>query len=347
MYIKRILLIIALIGLVAMGIFSYYIYNTLLVPNTGFNNEKAYVYVKSDATYQDVHDEIKPLLKDVDKFDVVAKQKKYVNNVKPGRYAIFKDMNNLEIINVLRSKNEPLGITFNNQNRLPDLAQRISKQIEADSVSLMAAMTDSTFLAKNGFTPLNALEMYIPNKYEFYWNTSASKFRDRMLKEYKRFWNDKRLAKADSIGFTPNEVQIIASIVQKETAQVKERRRVAGVYINRLKRGMKLEADPTVIYAIKHKNQAYDTIIKRVLYADLKTDSPYNTYLRAGLPPGPISMPDISSIDAVLNYEKHNFLYFVADPKNPGYHKFSKSLRQHNIYKQAYIQWLKKLNIRR
>lgn len=347
MYIRRILVAVALLGLVGMGIFSYYIYNTLLTPNTAFNNENAYVFIKTDATYKDVYDELKPLLKNPENFDVVARQKSYVENIKPGRFELKKGMSNNDIITVLRSRNNPFPIIFNNQERLQNLADRISTQIEADSTSLMKAMTDSIFLAKNDFTRATALTMYIPNKYQFYWNTSATEFRKRMLKEYKRFWTEKRLKKAKDIGLKPKQVEILASIVQKETAKIDERKRVAGVYMNRFKRGIKLDADPTVIYALKKKKRDFDTIIKRVLYKDLEIQSPYNTYVNAGLPPGPITMPDISSIDAVLNYEKHDFYYFVANPKRPGYHKFAKSLAQHNHNKRAYVRWINKMGIER
>lgn len=347
MYIRRILIAIALLGAIGLGIFSYYIYNTLLTPNTAFDDGHQFVHVKTGASYASVYEQLKPLLKNPESFDVVAEKKSYVNHVKPGRFKLKKDMSNNDIINTLRSKNSPLAINFNNQERLQNLAGRVSEQLEADSTALMAAMTDSTFLATNDFTLANALNMYIPNQYQFYWNTSAEGFRKRMLKEYKRFWTDQRLKTAKKDDLTPQQVQIIASIVQKETAMVEERKRVAGVYINRFKRGIKLDADPTVIYALKKKHKDFDTIIKRVLYKDLDIKSPYNTYLNSGLPPGPITMPDISSIDAVLHYEKHDFYYFVADPERPGYHKFAKSLRQHNRNKRAYSRWINKMGIMR
>ncbi len=327
-------------GLVAMGIFSYYVYQTIFAANTAFEEDYVYVYIETHDTYQDVLKEISPLLEDSNDFNIVAHKKGYDKDVDPGRYKLYKGMNNNQIVNTLRSRNLPLSVTFNNQSRLPNLAHRISEQIEADSLGLMEVMTDREFLNKHGFTTANALNMYIPNTYEFYWNTSDIEFRERMLEEYHRFWTDTRLKKATQIGLTPNQVQVLASIVQEETAQVEERKRVAGVYMNRINRGMKLQADPTVLFAIKKKSNNFDTIIKRVLYKDLEIQSPYNTYIHTGLPPGPIAMPDISSIEAVLNYEKHDFLFFVADPSRPGYHKFAKTLRQHNINKQEYVRWL-------
>ncbi|TQD39155.1 endolytic transglycosylase MltG [Haloflavibacter putidus] len=347
MYIKRILVAIALLGLVAMGIFSYFVYQALFAPNTDFESSTKAVYVKTDASYEEVLEELKLILKDVESFHQIALRKDYVSYIKPGKYVLKKGMNNNEIINTLRSKNQPIKLIFNNQERIENLAGRVATQIEADSSSLVQVMKDSVFLKENNFSPTTALAMYIPNQYEFYWNTSAKEFRKRMLEEYHRFWTKKRLAQAKKINLEPKEVITLAAIVQKETARVDERKRVAGVYMNRYKRGIKLDADPTVIYALKKQENKFDTIIKRVLYKDLTIDSPYNTYKYAGLPPGPISMPDISSIEAVLDYEDHDYFYFVANPENPGYHRFAKTLRQHNNNSRAYKRWINKMGINR
>ena len=336
-----------LLGIVVCGIFAYTIYTSIFSENTAFENKEAYVFIPSQATFEDVVLEMTPLLKDVDAFREVAKRKGYIGNIKSGRYVITKGMNTNEIINTIRSKNTPIKIAFNNQERIQDLAGRIAVQIEADSMSLLHAMTDEGFMKTNGFTEADILSMYIPNSYELFWNSSAEAFRDRMFKEYQRFWNANRLQKAKALGYTPKEVYTLAAIVQKETAKVDERPRVAGVYINRLKKGIKLDADPTVIYALKNKKNDWGMVIKRVLYKDLETDSPYNTYRKAGLPPGPIFMPDISAIDAVLNYEKHGYYYFVADVKNFGYHKFAKTLTQHNANSAAYKRWINKQGINR
>jgi len=347
MYIKKILLAIVLIGLVVAAIFAYTIYQTMFVPNTAFNNDVAYVYIPTNATYQEVREELAPLLKDLKKFDALAERKKYTTNIKAGKFAIKKGMNNNDIVNSIRSTNIPIKLSFNNQESLERLAGRVSMQIEADSLELYAVMSSPEFLKANDFTLNSALGMYIPNTYEFFWNTSAEQFRERMLKEYDRFWNDDRLAKAKAIDLTPQKVITMASIVQKETAKVDERKRVAGVYMNRLKIGMPLQADPTVIYAIKHSSGNFDQVIKRVLYKDLELDSPYNTYKYAGLPPALIAMPDISSIDAVLNYEHHDYFYFVADVKNFGYHKFAKTLSQHNVNRQEYVKWINQQGVKR
>ena len=347
MYIKKILLIIVLLGLVGLGAFSYYIYNVIFSPNTAFTEERVEVYIPTGATYAEVREMLEPYLEDMEDFDIVAQKKAYIDNVKAGRYFLKQGMNNNEMINTLRSQNQPVWVTFNNQERLEDLAGRIADQIEADSTEILKSMKDSTFLVQNNFEERNALSMYIPNKYEFFWNSSAEDFRERMKKEYDRFWTEDRLEKAEEIGLSPHEVMVVASIVQKETAKVDERKRVAGVYMNRINNGWKLDADPTVIYALKERLQDFDTIIKRVLYKDLEIDSPYNTYKYKELPPGPIAMPDISSIDAVLDFEDHDYFYFVADVENFGYHKFAKTLAQHNANKRAYIRWINEQNINR
>ena len=347
MYIKKILFAIALIGLIAGGVFAYYVYQAVFSPNTKFETETTVLYVPTGSTYTELIELISPLLKDIYSFDKIARRKGYVDKIKAGRYILKKNSNNNQIINILRSKNSPVQISFNNQERLEDLAGRIASQIESDSLSLLKSFKDEVFLKSKNFSLETALAMYIPNKYEFFWNTSAKQFRERMFKEYNRFWNDSRVLKAKQIGLTKNEVITIASIVQKETAKVDERPRVAGVYMNRYKNGWKLDADPTVIYAIKKHRNDWDTIIKRVLYKDLEIDSPYNTYKYIALPPGPIAMPDISSIDAVLNHEKHEYYFFVADVENFGYHKFAKTLNQHNDNKKQYVDWVNKKGIKR
>lgn len=347
MYIKKILLAILLLGLLGMAVFAWYVYTTVLVPNTAFNNKEAHIYIPTNASFDDVLRELEPLLKDTDAFVAVATKKGYVNNVRPGHYLIEKGMNNNDIINTVRSKNVPIMVKFNNQERLENLAGAISNQIEADSLSLLNAFRDTAFLAANKLKENNALGLYVPNTYEFYWNTSAEGFRDKMALEYKRFWNEQRLKKAKKLNLTPMQVISLAAIVQKETAKVEERPRVAGVYVNRLKTGMLLQADPTVIYAKKLSENNFDQVIKRVLYVDLEIDSRYNTYKYTGVPPGPITMPDITAIDAVLNYEKHDYFYFVANVQNFGYHKFAKTLSQHNQNKAEYVRWISQQGVNR
>ena len=340
MYIKKILLAIVFLGLGVAAYFAYFVYSAMFNPNTAFNNENTYIYVKSTDDYNDVRQQLEPLLLDIEKFDALAEQKKYVSNIKAGRFVINKGMSNNDIINSIRSNNLPIRVSFNNQEGLEKLAGRVSKQIEADSVSLLKAMKDETFLKKNDFTEATRLGMYLPNSYEFFWNTSAEKFRDRMLAEYNRFWNSSRLEKAKNIGLNEDEVITLASIVYEESKQAEEQPRIAGIYLNRIRIGMPLQADPTLKFAAYKLPKYKNTIIKRVLNIHKEIESPYNTYKNAGLPPGLIAMPDISAIDAVLNHEIHKYLYFAADAKRFGYHKFAKTLSQHNVNAREYHRYL-------
>ena len=340
-------MIVVFLGLLVGGLFAAMVYRTFFSPNTAFSEEEVYVYIPTGADYQELKPRLAPLLKDLDAFESVARRKKYLGNIKGGKFPIEKGMNNNDIVNALRSRNTPVRVSFNNQESAALLAGRISSQIEADSLSLLRAITDTAFLDENGWNADQALIPYIPNSYEFYWNTSANQFRERMLREYRNFWTEERLEKSGSQGLSPEQVIALASIVHKETAQQEERPRVAGVYLNRLRKGMLLQADPTVIFAIKKHTGNYDTVIHRVLYRDLELDSPFNTYKYAGIPPAPIAMPDISAIQAVLEPESHNYLYFVADVENFGYHRFAEDLVQHNRNKEQYVRWLNEQKIRR
>ena len=346
MYFKKIAITIVLMGLIGVGFFSYYIYSVMLVPNTNFNSKEAYIFVSSDATFAEVRADLEPLLKTIETFETLAKQKKYINNIKAGRFLITKGMTNNDIINSIRSRNLPIQIAFNNQHTLANLASRISNQIEADSTALIAAFTDKEFLETHNFTAENALGMYLPNSYEFFWNSSAKTFRKRMLKEYNSFWNSIRLEKAKSIGFTPHDVMVLAAIVHEESKQVSEQSRIAGVYINRLDNDWPLQADPTLKYAAYQLPKYKNTIIKRVLNVHKSINSPFNTYKYKGLPPGLIAMPDLTAIEAVLNYEQHSYFYFAADAQNPGFHLFAKTLRGHNQNARKYQLYLDRKGIR-
>jgi UPF0755 protein len=337
---KKIIVGIVLIGLVGMGFFANKVYQTFFGPNTNFETETYELFIPSGATYDEAFFIIAAAVENRDAFHDTATRKGYNTNVKPGRYLLKKGMNNNEIVNTIRSANQPVKVRFNNQERIEDLAGRIAQQVEIDSLSLLTVMLEPSFLEAEGFTAQTALSMYIPNQYEVYWNTSAQNFRAKMLAYHQTFWNETRLQQAKKQNLTPSEVYTLASIVQKETAKVDERPRVAGVYLNRVKKGMKLDADPTVIYSKKLADKDFNQVIKRVLYKHLEVDSPYNTYKYADLPPGPIITPDITAIDAVLNPESHDYFYFVADVENFGYHKFAKTLAQHNANAAAYRRWI-------
>lgn len=344
---KKIAAIASVVVVTGLIVYGYLLYRDIFANNTKFSEKELYIYVPTDATFEEVKTILTPFLDDMERFEAVAEKKSYITKSdKAGQFLLKRGMNSNDIVNALR-QNIPVKLAFNNQERLEDFAGRIGSQLEADSLSLMLAFKDKKFLEENGFNEENVLSMFIPNSYELYWNTSAEKFRDRMAKEYRKFWNDERLAKAEKLGLTPLEVATVASIVHKETVKADERPRVAGVYLNRLKDGMKLEADPTVIYAVKLKANDFNRVIKRVLYKDLETDSKYNTYMYGGVPPGPIAMPDISALDAVLNPEQHNYLYFCASVTNFGYHEFAVTPAQHEVNRQKYVAWINSQGIKR
>ena len=346
-YRKKILTIIVLIGL-AFGFYFVYLFSrTFFWDNTIFDQEKVYVFIKEGDNFNKVRAVLTPFLKSVSDFSKAADKKGYSTRVKSGKFILRKGSNNNEIINTLRGKSLTVRVTFNNQERIENLAGRVAQQIEPDSIELLKAFLDPNFLNANGFSIDNALGMYLPDSYDFFWNTTAENFRDKMWKYYQNFWLDERKEKLVDLGMTSLEVISLAAIVQKETQKADERPLVAGVYLNRLKRKMKLQADPTVIYAMKLKLKNFDTVIKRVLYQDLKIKSRFNTYQCKGLPPGPITMPDISSIRAVLNAEQHRYLYFVANPNKQGYHLFAKNWKEHNKNKKIYTDWLNRNRVYR
>lgn len=332
---SKILKIIAAVGLVVI----LTIYIKFFTSNTNFEKEEIYVEVPTNSKYDDVLKIISPLVKNISDFKIIAKLRSYDENVKAGRFLLKKDMSAFQLVAAMR-RNVPVKLSFNNMERLEDLCERLSTQIEPDTTKLLATFRDSIFLKKNGFTKENVFSMFLPNTYEVYWNISAEKFRDKMLGEYNRFWTKERIAKATELNLTPVQVITLASIVHKESAKKSERPTVAGVYLNRLNEGMKLQADPTVIYALKLRDNDFNQIIKRVLYNDLFIASPYNTYQNEGLPPGPIAMPDVDAIDAVLNAEKHNYLYFCASVERFGYHEFAATMAQHNVNAKKYAEWL-------
>jgi UPF0755 protein len=343
---KKVIYIIIFVLISIGGVGGIYLYKIFYESNTLFNDEYVFIKIPTNSTENQLLDSIRKHVKDLSKFSKAANYKDYFSNIKPGRYKLENGFNNNQIINSLRSNNVPIKITYNNIETFDQLIKRISERIEADSLSLSNVFFEKKFLNDLGLDSESVFSLFIPNTYEFFWNTSAIQFRERILKEFDRFWNDSRIEKSKKVNLNPIEVMTLASIVQKETPKVDERPTIAGVYLNRLERNMKLQADPTVVYTIK-KRDGFDTKIRRVLYKDLRIKSPYNTYVYRGLPPAPIVTPDISAIEAVLNPQKHSFIYFVADVSNPGYHLFSRTNAEHNRKKRQYTNWLKKNRIRR
>jgi len=343
---KKIITIVAVAFISGLLIYGSIVANQIFSKNTKFSENELYLYVPTGASYEDVKEIIAPFVENMNRFEIVASKRSYPENIKPGRFLFTKGMNSYQLVKALRS-NIPVNLAFNNQERLENLAGRVGSQIEADSLSLLTSFKDSIFLKENGFTDENVLAMFIPNTYEIYWNTSAVKFRDKMIKEYRNFWNKERTEKAVRQGLSPIEATILASIVHKESVKKDERPRIAGVYLNRMRQGMPLQADPTVIYAIKKKSNDFNQVIKRVFYNDLTMTSPYNTYVNIGLPPGPIVMPDITALEAVLNPEKNNFIYFCASIEHFGYHEFAATLAEHSVNAKKYSDWINSQGVKR
>ncbi|MBK9290691.1 MAG: endolytic transglycosylase MltG [Bacteroidetes bacterium] len=275
-------------------------------------------------------------------FEWAAFWLQYHKSVRPGYYLVYPDMSNLELLRILRSgRQTPVKVTFNSLRDVYQLAARVGGQIEADSASIASLLSDSAYLAFLGYNHQTIPALFIPNTYEFYWTTTAEGFVSRMFQEHKRFWNESRRAKAEQIPLSPLEVSILASIVEKETNKNDEKPIIAGVYINRLRGGWRLQADPTLVFATR------DFEARRIVDFHLNFNSPYNTYMYPGLPPGPICIPSISSIDAVLNHQKHRFLYFCARDDLSGYHAFAETYEQHQYNAWKYRRALDRLNIRR
>ena len=334
-----------IIGLIFMGSFAFYVYKVMFMSNTSFEADYVHLYIKSETTFNQFVEQVDPFLLNIDDFIVLAKRKKYT--VRPGKYRINKGMSNNDIINSLRSNNITVNVIYNNVSDLNDLAGNISNQIEADSISFLNSFKTDFFIEK-GFDEKNILSMYIPNSYNFFWNTSAEKFNQRMFEEYTKFWQkNNRVEKANKIGLSKIEVMILASIVYEESKGNIQLPKIAGVYLNRLKSNWKLQADPTVKFAAYQLDEYKNTIIRRVLNKHLKIDSPYNTYKYSGLPPGIISMPSIQAIDAVLNSEKHNYYFFAADPSNPGYHSFARTLSEHKRNARKFHKYLNSKGIKK
>lgn len=343
-FLKKIIIAIVLILLIGGGIGGYYAYKTIYQSNVNLGNKKSeIIYIPTGSTFDDVIRILgeNNILKNRSTFELLAEKKKYKNNVKPGKYRILAKMSNNALVNLLRAGiQEPIKINFNGLHTVDEFISRVGRRLEADSNALQQAIRDNGFLSKYGFNQDNVQALFIPDTYEFYWNTSVEQFFDRMAKEYKTFWNEERKQKAKSIGYSQTDVMTLASIVQGEQCcNNEEKKIIAGLYINRLNDKMPLQSDPTVIFALG------DFTIQRVSYEDKNIDSPYNTYKITGLPPGPIGFAQQSSIDAVLNYEKNDYIYMCAKEDLKGLHYFAKTYEQHKVYAKKYHDALNARNI--
>jgi UPF0755 protein len=333
--------IIALAGLLFVC-FSYYAYQIFKTSNIQVEKEDYVLYIPSGSNFLSVMDSLEKnqVLTDKLSFAFVSKLLGYQERVRSGRYVLPKNSTNLTVVRKLKNgQQDPLKLTFNNVRIKKDLAEKLDEKLEFSAEEFLALLNDPKVVAKYGFDTNTVMAMFLPNTYEVFWNASPEEFLKKMNREYKKFWNNERLAKAKAAGFTPLEISIIASIVEAETNKDSEKSRIAGVYINRLRSDMPLQADPTVKFALQ------DFSIKRVTQEHTACNSPYNTYKCSGLPPGPINMPSKTSLDAVLNYEKHKFIYFCASPNEIGYHDFAESYRDHVNNANRYRKYLDKQKI--
>jgi len=308
------------------------------------NGENVSLYIATGSDFKAVQDSLHSVCYIIRPgfFEILAKRLDYVYHVKPGHYILKDGMSNYQLISMLRSGSQtPVKVIFNNIRTVEQLAGKISSQIEADSISILNEIRNDSNLKAEGFNEFNYASLFIPNTYEFYWNTDAKGFLKRMKREYESFWNKSRLQKAEYQNLTPLQVSVLASIVDKETTKVSEMRTIAGVYMNRLKKRIPLQADPTLIFALG------DFEIRRVLDVHKGIESPYNTYKYMGLPPGPICIPSIAAIDAVLNAEEHKYFYFCAKDDLSGSHVFARDLYEHNVNAEKYRRALNRQRIYR
>jgi UPF0755 protein len=335
---------ISLIALLLLGsIGAYWFWSVYFKANVHINKDSEFFYVHTGTTMPELIKQLQDekVVVDTSSFITTANLKKFTVP-KPGRYRIKDGMDNRDLVNLLRAGlQEPVDFTFNNIRTKEQLASRVGGKLEADSAQFLLLLNDAGFLGKYGMTPETIMTLFIPNTYKLYWNTSEEEFFDRMASEYKKFWTADRKTKAAALGMTQSEVIILASIVESEQSRyADERPTIAGLYLNRINKGIALQSDPTIIYALG------DFTIQRLSNEDLKINSPYNTYLHTGLPPGPIRMPETSSVDAVLNYKKSNYIYMCAE-FGTGHHKFTDSYDEHLKNARAYQSALDKASIRR
>ena len=339
----KVLIVLGILLIFAMA-FGYWLYRSVMSPNVQTAGGKDFeLFISTGSDYN----QVKTILADAQfiinekSFDWVANKKELPDNIHPGRYIVKDGMSNNQLVNMLRGGlQSPVKVTFNNIRNVDMLAGRIASQIEADSASISNLLHNQEYINQLGFNSYTIPALFLPDTYEFYWNTDAEGFVVRMFQEYNKFWNEERKQQAQSKGLTPIQVSTLASIVNKETNMSDEMPRVAGVYINRLKNNWLLQADPTLIFAWN------DYSIKRVLDRHKEIESPYNTYKYLGLPPGPICIPSLSAVKAVLNAENHHYFYFCAKEDFSGYHNFAKTLTEHNRNAAKYQQALNQRGIK-
>jgi UPF0755 protein len=308
--------------------------------------EDSYLYIRTEAGFEEVMDSLKNKLTDFEAFRKYAESKDLPEKLKPGKYKLNESDSNKEILNRLISgSQEEVKLMVKNEPTIFHLASSVSKKIEADSAEIVQAIVDWGKKKDPNMTAETVKIYFVPNTYHYFWNTSGEKFVEKMTAEFDKVWNEERQQKAAAMNFTPLQVYTLASIVQMEASKVDEQPKVAQAYLNRLAKDMRLEADPTSIYAYKLQN-GFNNKIQRVYYGHLAVASDYNTYKVKGLPPAPICLPNTTAVDAVLNPEEHPFVYFCADPDRPGYHSFTNSYAEHQKNAEKYRNWLNQRGIK-
>jgi UPF0755 protein len=339
---KKFIIALVVIIIISLGLTGVFYYLRYFGPNV--TDKQEYLFIHTGATYEDVYKIIRDqqVVKDTTTFNWAADNMKYKNRIKPGRYHLKSGMSNRRLINMLASgAQEPVTVAFHNLRLKEEFAGFVSKKIEPDSAAIIGLLDSSKFVEQYGFTTDNVYAVFIPNTYQLYWNTSPEKFFKRMYANYEKFWTPERKQRAAAINLSPVQVSVLASIVDAEALHDDEMPTIAGLYLNRLKIGMKLESDPSLIFAEKNFK------IRRVLNSDKIYNSPYNTYLHAGLPPGPIMMPSVNALNAVLDYKKSDYIYMCAKEDFSGNHNFATTLAQHNINAAKWRQALNERNIKR
>jgi UPF0755 protein len=335
---KKFIIALIVIIVIALGCTCLFYYLRYYGPNV--TDKEEYLYIHTGATFDDVYKTIcdEGIVKDTTTFHWAAINMNYTGRVKAGRYRLHAGMSNRKLINMLASgTQQPVTLAFHNLRLKEQFAGFVAKKIEPDSIAILNLLDSAGFVQQYGFTTDNVYTMFLPNTYELYWNSSPEKFFKKMYASYQKFWTPERKQKAEAIDLSPVQVSILASIVDAEALHDDEMPTIAGLYLNRLKKGMKLESDPTVIFAEK------DFTIHRVLNKDIRFVSPYNTYLNVGLPPGPIMMPSENAINAVLDYQPNNYIYMCAKADFSGYHAFAVTAEEHHANA---VKWQQALNAR-
>ena len=299
-------------------------------------NKETYVYIKSSDNFDQVMSHLaeKKMISHPIIFEWLAKFSGYPKKIRPGKYKISAEMNVMQLLRSLKSgRQEAVRIAIENIRTKEQLAGKVAAKIEADSMGILSILRDPAEMAKYNLDSNSSIGLFIPDTYEFYWATDPRAFIKKMSREFEKFWNKSRKEKAQALQLKPSEVMTLASIIQLESNDKSEWPVIAGVYLNRLRIGMKLQADPTVVFA----NGNFKL---RRIRGVLDTNSPYNTYLNPGLPPGPIYMPSKACIDSTLNPQQHNFIFFCANAQKPGTHIFAQTWFEHKLNALNYQRYL-------